>query len=303
MKRHGYLRLALNRIFIYLTLFVPAFLISQPAICGQSPSFKSKLKFSYPLSAERNGIEGVVVGRVLVAENGRPVKAEILKRESPECWVFDDSVISALMKASYRPGMKDGKPVRRWLTLPVRFRLKDSTLEQWKAKVYPYDKSKKPYVKLPKKQRSSSALTLKLKDNKGRVYVKVLKVKEVKDYWNKHEAVLKRKNHPAYLKLLKKPYYPSKAKLSGTEGIVYVRVSVNKHGVPRKAVVVKHDPFNCKIFDRSAVKAAMESEYYPARRNGRPVDGSVTIYVPYFYVQKFPRPVYCGIKNVSNASL
>lgn len=294
MKSQGHLRLALNRIFIYLTLFVPVFLVSQSAICGQSPSFKSKLKFSYPLSAERNGIEGIVVGRVLVAETGRPVKAEILKRESPECWVFDGSVVSALMNASFRPGKRHGVPVTSWLTVPVRFRLKDSSLQPWTAKVYPDNRAEKAYVKMSRKPSHISGL--KLRKNYGRTYVEVL------DY-KKYRAVKEKRTHKPMLKLLQKPYYPSSAKLSGAEGTVFVKVSVRRNGIPKKAVIVKHDPFNCKVFDKSAIRAAMRSAYYPARKNGRAVDGSVTIPVPYFYMQKFPNPVYCEVKNVGNASL
>ena len=294
MKRDGYLRLTLNKIFIYLTLFAPVFLVSQPAICGQSPSFKSKLKFCYPLSAERNGIEGVVVGKVLVAETGRPVKAEILKRESPECWVFDDSVISALMTASYKPGKREGVPVMRWLTVPVWFRLKDSSLQPWTAKTYPDNKVEKPYVKVPKKR--SRISPLKVKESYGRTYVKVL------DY-NKFRVVREKRTHKPMLKLLKKPYYPSTAKLSGAEGTVFVKVLVSKNGIPKKAVIVKHDPFNCEVFDKSAIRAAMASEYYPARKNGQRVDGVVTITVPYFYVQKLPMPAYCMVKSVGDVSL
>lgn len=294
MKHHGYLWLALNRTFVCLLLFIPVFLIAQPVMCEHLPSFKSKLKFWYPLSAERKGIEGVVLGKVLVAETGNPVKAEIIKRESPECWVFDNSVISALMNATYRPGRKNNVPVKRWLVVPVWFRLKDSSLQPWTAKIYPDNRSEKPYMKMPGKLPCFSIL--RVQESYGRTYVKVL---DYRDF----QVVKERRTHNPLLKLLKKPYYPSTAKLSGIEGIVFVKVSVNRNGIPKKAVIVEHDPFNCKVFDKSAIRVAMESEYYPARKDGRRVDGSVTISVPYFYVQKFAEPVYWEIKNVSNASL
>ncbi len=278
MKRHRYQRLALNNIFIYFFLCIPFFLIAQPGMCEKSPSFTSRVKFNYPLSAERNGIEGVVLGKVLVAESGRPVKAQIIKRESPECWVFDDSVLAALMKASYRPAKMKGVPVRRWFTVPVWFRLKDSSLHPWTAKIYPDNRTEKPYVKMPGKLSRISAL--KVKENYGRTYVQVL------DY-KKFRAAKEKRTHRPMLKMLRKPYYPSSAKLTGTEGTVFVKVSVSRNGVPKKAVIVKHDPFNCKVFDKSAIRAAMRSEYYPARKNGRPVNGSVTIPVPYFYTQKY----------------
>lgn len=288
MKRQQNLRLAQNRIFIYLALFIPAFLVSQHAQCAEFPSLKSGLNFSYPLSAERNGIEGVVVGKVLVAETGHPVRAEILKRESPECWVFDDAVMSALMNATYRPGKKHGVPVRKWLIVPVRFRLKDGSLQPWEATIYPDNRAVKSYVKMP--ARLSGISLLEVKENFERTYVEVL---DDKKYWE----VKEKRTHGPILKLLKKPHYPSKASLSGTEGTVFVKVSVNRNGVPTKAVVVKHDPFNCKVFKKSAISSAMRSEYYPARKNGRAVDGSLTIAVPYFFVQKFPRPIYCEVKK------
>ncbi|WP_294344198.1 energy transducer TonB [Prosthecochloris sp.] len=294
MKRYSYLRLALDKVFIFLLLCVPVLLSAQPAMCEHSPSLQSKLKFMYPLSAERNGIEGVLLGRVLVAENGHPVKAEIIKRSSPECWVFDNAVISALTKASYKAATKDGIPVRRWLDVPVWFRLKDSSLQPWTASTSPDVRNEKPFVRIPKKQ----ARILPLEDRKSyeRTYVKVLDRE-------KFGLVKEKRTHGPVLKMLEKPYYPKGARLSGAEGVVFVKVSVSRNGTPKKAVIVKHDPFNCKVFDKSAHKAAMESEFYPARSNGVAVDGTVTIAVPYFYVQKFSEPVYCEIKTLGNASL
>ena len=294
MKRYRYLWLVLDKVLISLLLCAPVLLFTQPAVCEHSPSLKTKLKFRYPLSAERNGIEGVVLGRVLVAENGHPVKAEIIKRSSPECWVFDDSVVSALTKALYRPAMKDGLPVQRWLDVPVWFRLKDSSLQPWTALTYPDTRLEKPYVKIPKKQARMSSL--KARESYERTYVKVLNRE-------KFGFLKEKRTHDPALKMLKKPYYPKGARLSGAEGVVFVKVSVSRNGIPKKAVIVKHDPFNCKVFDKSAIKAVMESEFYPARSNGVAVEGKVTIAVPYFYVQKFSEPVYCEIKALGNASL
>ena len=88
------------------------------------PTFRRQVKPRYPDRARRAGIEGRVFVSVLISENGMPVKAQIMKREPTDTTVFDEPAVEAVMKSRYTPGIQNGKPVKVWLTLPIRFTLR-----------------------------------------------------------------------------------------------------------------------------------------------------------------------------------
>jgi protein TonB len=71
------------------------------------------------------------------------------------------------------------------------------------------------------------------------------------------------------------PVYPEVAVRSGIEGVVYVKVLVDKEGKPKRAVVIRETPEN--IFSQAALKAAMEYVFTPAVMNAGPVTVWVTI--------------------------
>ncbi|MBF0636061.1 energy transducer TonB [Prosthecochloris sp. N3] len=88
------------------------------------PAFRRQVRPRYPERARRAGIEGKVFVSVLISEEGKPVKAQIMKREPVDRMVFDKAAIEAVMKSRYTPGIQNGKPVKVWLTLPIRFTLR-----------------------------------------------------------------------------------------------------------------------------------------------------------------------------------
>ncbi len=88
------------------------------------PTFLRQRKPKYPEAARRAGIEGKVFVSVLISEKGKPMKAQIMKREPLDKTVFDKAAISAVMKSTYSPGIQDGKPVKVWLMIPIRFTLR-----------------------------------------------------------------------------------------------------------------------------------------------------------------------------------
>jgi len=75
-----------------------------------------------------------------------------------------------------------------------------------------------------------------------------------------------------------KPYYPEAAQQAGVTGKVYVKVLVDKEGIPKKAVVLKSES---ELFNESAVDAAMKSRFTPAIQDGKPI--AVWIVLPYSY--------------------
>ena len=91
--------------------------------CEIMPAFVKQKKPRYPDMARRAGIEGRVIVSVLISENGRPIKAQIVKRIPSDQTVFDDSAVECVMSSSYSPGIQNGSPIKVWLTVPIRFEL------------------------------------------------------------------------------------------------------------------------------------------------------------------------------------
>ncbi len=87
------------------------------------PSFVNQIKPKYPEIAKRSGIEGLVVVNVLIGKDGRPIKAKIMKKKPKDSDIFDEAAVSALMGSSYSPGIQNGRPIKVWLTVPMRFKL------------------------------------------------------------------------------------------------------------------------------------------------------------------------------------
>jgi TonB family protein len=76
----------------------------------------------------------------------------------------------------------------------------------------------------------------------------------------------------------RKIIYPEEAKQANITGKVYVKVLVDKNGKAIKAFVIKSDS---ELFNKSAVDAAMQSQFTPALNKGIPI--AVWIVLPYKY--------------------
>lgn len=87
------------------------------------PGFLQQKKPRYPEMARIAGIEGKVFVAVLIGEDGEPIKAKIMKRIPADNTVFDEVAIASVMESRYFPGVQNGKAVKVWFTVPIRFRL------------------------------------------------------------------------------------------------------------------------------------------------------------------------------------
>ncbi len=74
----------------------------------------------YPAEARRNGIEGMVVVKMLVDENGDTSRMEILKGIQYDC---DREALRVLRRAKFKPATHNGQPVKSWHTHPIRFKI------------------------------------------------------------------------------------------------------------------------------------------------------------------------------------
>lgn len=91
--------------------------------CEKMPGFLEQKKPHYPEMARIAGITGKVFVSVLIGENGRPIRAKVMKRVPADCEVFDKVAIISVMESRYYPGMQNGTPIKVWFTVPIRFQL------------------------------------------------------------------------------------------------------------------------------------------------------------------------------------
>jgi TonB family protein len=75
----------------------------------------------YPFDAKTKGIEGRVVLRFIIDEEGRVQNPQIVKAD-PE-GVFDESALAAIVKYKFEPAVIGSRKVKCYVVLPVGFRL------------------------------------------------------------------------------------------------------------------------------------------------------------------------------------
>jgi protein TonB len=90
----------------------------------KQPQIVKKIVPTYPDMAMRAGIEGTVWVKILVDKDGKPKKAVIVKSTSD---IFDDAAKEAAMQFLFTPAIMNNGPVKVWVSIPFRFRLKDAT--------------------------------------------------------------------------------------------------------------------------------------------------------------------------------
>jgi protein TonB len=85
------------------------------------PMLIETIEPQYPDIARRAGIEGTVFVRVLVDVDGRVLDARIEKGINE---ALDRAAVDAAMRSRFSPAKQRDKPVRVWVTYPIRFTLK-----------------------------------------------------------------------------------------------------------------------------------------------------------------------------------
>lgn len=94
--------------------------------CQVPPVVLSTPNLIYPEMARIAGLQGRVFVRVLISEDGRAMKADIVKRIPADCTMFDKEAVRIAMESKYSAGQQNGKRVRVFMTIPVRFTLNQS---------------------------------------------------------------------------------------------------------------------------------------------------------------------------------
>ena len=87
------------------------------------PEAVSQIPPQYPSELRKAKIEGSVTLVFVLSEEGRVEDARVENSSRPE---FEKPALEAIRKWKFRPGMKDGQPVRTYIRLPMRFRVASS---------------------------------------------------------------------------------------------------------------------------------------------------------------------------------
>lgn len=90
-----------------------------PEVVG---GFKEVAKvLQYPERARKAGTTGIVEVALQIDEKGKIVDSKIAKSLDPDC---DKAALEALKSVKWKPALKKEKPVKVWVTVPVKFALK-----------------------------------------------------------------------------------------------------------------------------------------------------------------------------------
>jgi protein TonB len=93
----------------------------QLAQVDKPPVVVSRVEPGYPLMARRRNINGQVTVKFLVDAQGRVQKPSIV-RANPE-GIFESSVLDAVARWRFKPGIYRGQAVSTWVILPIQFKL------------------------------------------------------------------------------------------------------------------------------------------------------------------------------------
>jgi protein TonB len=85
------------------------------------PLYRKNSPPKYPRHARRKGYEGNVIIEVLVDEKGNVSDLKIFKSSGYE--ILDRSALSAVEKWLFKPGTSNGKAMKMWVRVPIRFKL------------------------------------------------------------------------------------------------------------------------------------------------------------------------------------
>jgi periplasmic protein TonB len=83
------------------------------------PEIVSSVPPQYPPELRKAKVEGAVTLVFVLDETGR---VEDLRVENSSRAEFEKPALDAVRRWKFRPGMKDGEPVRTYMKLPIRFR-------------------------------------------------------------------------------------------------------------------------------------------------------------------------------------
>jgi TonB family protein len=89
----------------------------------KEPQIEKKVEPKYPERAKRARLEGKVILKMWVDEEGKVKQVVVLKSDAE---VFNEPAIEAAKQFVFSPAYMDKKPVAAWVSYPFRFQLPDT---------------------------------------------------------------------------------------------------------------------------------------------------------------------------------
>ena len=86
----------------------------------EAPRVLTQARPIYPFGLRRAGMAGEVVLSFLISVEGRVRSAEVVRSSHPG---FDEAALEAVLQWTFRPGLKEGKPVETRMRVPIMFQI------------------------------------------------------------------------------------------------------------------------------------------------------------------------------------
>jgi len=86
----------------------------------RKPEAVSQVAPAYPAELRKAKIDGSVTLAFVLSDEGRVEEPRVENSSRPE---FEKPALDAIRKWRFKPGLKDGQPVRTYIRIPMRFRV------------------------------------------------------------------------------------------------------------------------------------------------------------------------------------
>jgi protein TonB len=86
------------------------------------PQLVSLRKIAYPPLARRNRVEGLVIIRALISEEGKVLETELLRGVSQNVGL-NEAALHMVRGGTFKPGTLENVAVRAWKTIPIPFKM------------------------------------------------------------------------------------------------------------------------------------------------------------------------------------
>lgn len=104
---------------------------------GTPPKVLTRKQPKYPFVMRKSGLRGEVLLEFVVDETGAVVNPMVIQSNNPG---FDDAAIDAILKWKFAPSLKDGKPARARMQLPMIFGLNGGGRDYYSVEKSPDEK-------------------------------------------------------------------------------------------------------------------------------------------------------------------
>jgi TonB family protein len=205
-------------------------------------------KADYPYEAQEKKIQGQVILKVLINEQGDVESADMMSGDA----VFAQSAIKAVMKWKFKPFIKNGIAVKVWTKTPFDFYFSDKVSD-----VDPKDNAKAMSMQPPKGAAGDQVSSDKSKDDLPR---RIRVSSGVSQGLLIHRVA---------------PVYPQEAKTNRIQGIVLMHALIGKDGLIKDLSVISGP----KELTQAAVGAVQQWRYKPYLLEGEPIEVDTQVQV------------------------